>query len=327
MTAARVRTPHPAEMASTRRDRREPWAKTYLNPGTMVFWGFHAVAVAGVIALGFSWSGLGLAVALYFARMFFVSAGYHRYFSHRSYRTSRVFQAVLAFGAQTALQRGVLWWAAKHRHHHRFSDLEGDTHSPKIDGFWWSHVGWSTSETSSGADYAVVRDLAKYPELRLLDRLKHWPAVLLAIALLLIGGWHALVWGFFVSTVLLWHGTFTINSLSHVIGRRRYPTTDTSRNNWALALITMGEGWHNNHHHYMASCNQGFRWYEIDPSYYLLRGLGAIGVVWDVRRAPPHVVEGGARSRAKSNAGPETASSGPVPAVVDPHDRRRSPVP
>jgi stearoyl-CoA desaturase (Delta-9 desaturase) len=282
--------------------RPEPWAKTYLNPGTMVFWAFHAVAVVGVILLGFSWSGLALALGFYFGRMFFISAGYHRYFSHRSYKTSRAFQFVLALGAQTALQRGVLWWSAKHRHHHKFSDLPGDVHSPKQNGFWWSHIGWSTSETSCGADYSKVPDLTRYPELRFLDSLKHWPAIALAVVLLAVGGWHALVWGFFASTVLLWHGTFTINSLSHIVGRRRYPTTDTSRNNWALALITLGEGWHNNHHHYMSSANQGFRWYEIDISYYILKALSVVRVVWDVRKAPRHIVDGTARVRERVDA-------------------------
>ncbi len=274
----------------------ESWTRTYLNTGTMGFWLFHLVAIAGVVWLGFSWSGLALAVSLYFARMFFISAGLHRYFSHRSYKTSRVFQTFLAFGGQTAMQRGALWWAATHRHHHRHSDLAGDTHSPVVDGFWWSHVGWSTSQSSSGADYDKLADFTKYPELRFLDHWRYSPAILLAVVLFLVGGMHALVWGFFASTVLLWHGTFTINSLSHLVGRRRYETTDASRNNWALAMITMGEGWHNNHHHYMSSCNQGFRWYEIDLSYYILRSLETVGVVWDVRRAPQHVIDGVARA-------------------------------
>ena len=261
----------------------------------MVFWAFHVVAVLGVIWLGFSWSGLFLALASYGVRMFLITAGFHRYFSHRSFKTSRAVQFLLALGGQTSLQRGVLWWAATHRQHHRASDQEGDVHSPKVDGFWWSHVGWSTSKLSDNPDYAHIRDLSRYPELRLLDRWKFTPAILFAVALLAIGGWHAVVWGFFASTVLLWHGTFTINSLSHIIGRRRYETTDDSRNNWALALITMGEGWHNNHHHYMSSANQGFRWYEIDLTYYVLVALSAVRIVWDVRRAPAHVVHGGAR--------------------------------
>ncbi|HZJ65107.1 MAG TPA: acyl-CoA desaturase, partial [Kofleriaceae bacterium] len=225
----------------------------------------------------------------YLVRMFGVTAGYHRYFSHRSYKLRRVPQFALAWLAQSSGQKGVLWWAAHHRDHHNHSDGPDDVHSPR-EGFWWAHVGWSTSNLSNGGTYDGIADLVRFRELRVLDRFKHWPAVLLAVVLVVVGGWHALVWGFFISTVLLWHGTFTINSLAHVIGRRRYATKDASRNNWALAVITMGEGWHNNHHHYMSSANQGFRWYEIDVSYYLLVALSKLGVVWDVRRAPAQVV-------------------------------------
>jgi stearoyl-CoA desaturase (Delta-9 desaturase) len=290
----------------------ETWAQTYMNPGTMVFWGFHVVAIVGAILLGFSWSGLILALSFYYGRMLFVSVGYHRYFSHRSFRTSRPVQLVMAVGAQTALQRGVLWWASKHRDHHRYADTDKDVHSAVRDGFWWSHVGWSTSNTSAGVDFARIPDFAKYPELRWLNRWKHLPAVALAVVLALVGGVHALIWGFFVSTVLLWHGTFTVNSLAHLVGRRRYETPDTSRNNWALAFITMGEGWHNNHHHYMSSANQGFRWYEIDLAYYVLLGLEKLHVVWDVRRAPAHVVEGRSRAGAVEASAVEAVAIEPA---------------
>jgi stearoyl-CoA desaturase (delta-9 desaturase) len=283
--------------------------RTYFNLGGLGFWGVHLAAILGVVLLGFSWSGLALALAFYVTRMFFVTGAYHRYFSHRTYKTSRWFQAVLAFGAQTALQRGVLWWAAHHRHHHKHSDQEGDVHSPRLDGFWFSHLGWSTSEDSERFDGASVKDLARFPELRWLNKHKHTPGVLLAIVLFLVGGAHALVWGFFVSTVLLWHGTFTINSLSHVIGSRRYATTDDSRNHWLLALITLGEGWHNNHHHYMTSTRQGFRWYEIDLTYYGLRALAAVGLVWDLREPPAHVVENRPRPAAAGSAARALARS------------------
>jgi stearoyl-CoA desaturase (delta-9 desaturase) len=258
----------------------------------MPFWGVHVAAVVGVAILGLSWTGIALALASYVIRMFFVTAGYHRYFSHRAFKTSRAFQLVLAVGAQTALQRGVLWWASTHRHHHRHSDGPEDVHSPARDGFWWAHLGWQLDPTSNQADPDRVRDLAQYPELRALERWAHLPGIALAVALTAIGGVHAVVWGFFVATTLLWHGTFLINSLSHVIGSRRYATTDDSRNHWALALATLGEGWHNNHHHYMSSARQGFRWWEIDPTYYGLRLLARLRIVWDVREPPAHVVAG-----------------------------------
>ena len=288
--------------------------RTYLNAGALPFWGVHAAAVAGAIAVGFSWVGLIWAVALYATRMFFVTAGYHRYFAHRSFKTSRAVQFVFAFLAQTALQRGVLWWAAIHRHHHRHSDQPNDVHSARRDGFWWAHVGWILSPDQDWIDYNEVRDLSRFSELRLLNKLKHVPAVVLAAALLWIGGPTALVWGFFVSTVMLWHGTFTINSLSHLCGRRRYATTDESRNNPLLAAITLGEGWHNNHHHYQRSAAQGFLWWEIDLTYYGLCALDRLGLVSGVSRPPSHVVRGSIDNPAASlspNERPELVGSEP----------------
>ncbi len=253
------------------------------------FYLVHVAAVAGVWLLGWSWKGLLLAVVLYYVRMFGVTAGYHRYFSHKSFRTSRAVQLVFAVLAMTSSQKGVLWWASHHRAHHKFSDLPGDVHSAKRDGFWWSHVGWIVSTKYDATDESRVKDLLAYPELRWLDRHFLVPVVALGLGLFLAGGWWAFVWGLLVSTVLLWHGTFTINSLAHVFGRRRYATTDSSKNNLVLALITMGEGWHNNHHYYQRSVNQGFFWWEIDLTYYVLRAMAAVGLVWDLHTPPPRV--------------------------------------
>ncbi len=266
------------------------WTKVYLGMGSIPFWGVHLTALIGVFALGWSAKGFALAIALYFVRMFFVTAGYHRYFSHRTYKTSRFFQFVLAWGASTSLQKGVLWWAAHHRRHHKYSDTPKDVHSPRQYGFWWSQIGWILAPDFNTTDMTRVPDLARYPELRWINRYHLIPGITLAVLLFLVGGAHALIWGFFVSTTLLWHGTFTINSLTHVFGRRRYLTTDDSRNSFILALITMGEGWHNNHHHYQSAAQQGFRWYELDLSYLVLRLLGALRIVWDIRKVPPHVV-------------------------------------
>ena len=271
--------------------KSETLRETYLNPGTLPFWGIHLAAIAGVAALGFSWTGVLLALGAYAVRMLFVTAGYHRYFSHRTFQTSRPFQFFLAFAAQSAAQRGVFWWASRHRAHHRYSDTDLDPHDSRR-GFWWSHLGWMLTTQSNATDYSTIRDLTRYRELRILNRAGHLPALILAAAFLLIGGAHGLVWGFFVSTVLLWHGTFTINSLSHLVGRRRYATSDDSRNNWVLAVLTMGEGWHNNHHHYMTSASQGFRWWEIDVTMYMLWAFEKIGLVSRLRRPPAHVVDG-----------------------------------
>jgi stearoyl-CoA desaturase (delta-9 desaturase) len=264
----------------------------YIRPTSVAFWGVHVAAVVGIILCGFSWSGVALALASYFIRMFVVTAAYHRYFSHRAFKTSRWFQFVLALGAQTAAQRGVIWWASHHRWHHKYSDTPKDVHSAKLRGFWYSHIGWIMGKGWDQTDHSMVADLAKFPELRALDRsIVHiLPTVALALAFLFLGGAHALVWGYFVSTVLLWHGSFSINSLAHLFGKRRYETSDDSRNNWALALLTTGEGWHNNHHHYQSSANQGFRWWEIDVTYYVLRLLALLGLIWDLRRPPREVI-------------------------------------
>ena len=266
----------------------------YLQLGNMPFWAVHAAALGGVITCGVSLGGIALALAAYFARMALVTAGYHRYFSHRAFKTSRAFQFVLAVLAQSSAQKGVLWWASHHRRHHKTSDTAADVHSPAQRGFWYSHLGWILSSEWTATDLGLVPDLAKYPELHVLNRkgIQLLPAVALAVACALIGGAQALVWGFLVSTVLLWHGSFAINSLAHLFGSRRYATSDDSRNNWLLAIATTGEGWHNNHHHYQSSANQGFLWWEIDVTYYLLRFLQLIGLVWDLRRPPPDVVAG-----------------------------------
>jgi stearoyl-CoA desaturase (delta-9 desaturase) len=264
-------------------DRKIQWISS------IPFFAVHIAAVVGVALLGFSWRGLTLALALYVVRMFGVTAGYHRYFSHRSFRTSRPFQLVLALLAMTSSQKGVLWWAGHHRVHHKYSDQEGDVHSVLRDGFVWGHVGWILSRKYAGTDENRVRDLSRFPELRWLDRWWWVPPTALGVGLFLAGGWFALVWGFFVSTTLLWHGTFTINSLTHMFGARRYATADNSRNNPLLALITLGEGWHNNHHYYQRSVRQGFFWWEFDPTYYVLCILSWAGLVWDLS-APPRSV-------------------------------------
>jgi stearoyl-CoA desaturase (delta-9 desaturase) len=268
-----------------------------LRPGSGSSLPFLLVHLACALAffVDLTWSAVAICAATFWLRMFAVTAGYHRYFSHRSFKTSRAFQFVLAVLGTTAVQKGVLWWAATHRQHHRFSDQEGDVHSPLRRGFWWSHVGWILSRDHEETDLTRVRDLAQYPELRWLNDHYLVPPVLLAVGLYFAGGMPWLVWGFFVSTILLWHSSFTINSLAHVYGSRRYDTSDTSRNNFWLALLTMGEGWHNNHHHYMGSARQGFFWWEIDASYYVLRALSWLGITWGLVQPPVRVLENDGR--------------------------------
>jgi len=266
--------------------------RSYVRLTTVLFTLVHLAAFAGA-AMFWSWGGVVLALASYFVRMVIVTAGYHRYFAHRSFKTSRAFQLVLAVLTQSAGQKGVIWWASHHRWHHKHSDTPRDVHSPLIRGFWYSHIGWIVRSDWNETDESLVKDLSRYPELRLLNRsaLSLVPMIALGAAFLLIGGLPAFVWGFLVSSVLLWHGSFSINSLAHVFGRRRYPTADDSRNSLLLAIATTGEGWHNNHHHYPSSVRQGFRWWQVDATYYVLWLLARVGLVWDLRQPPAEIVE------------------------------------
>ena len=232
-------------------------------------------------------------VGLYFLRMFVITAGYHRYFSHRSYKTSRAFQFLLALVGTTCTQKGPLWWSATHRRHHRESDGAGDVHSPVQRGFWYSHILWVFDDRHERYDVSEVKDLAKYPELRWLDRWHVVPVLTLIALTVVFGGLRGICWWYCMSTLLLMHGTFTINSLSHVWGKRVFATSDDSRNNWFLALITLGEGWHNNHHRYMQSANQGFYWWQIDISYYVLKALSFVGIVWELKKPPQRVLDEG----------------------------------
>lgn len=247
------------------------------------------LAALGVFFIGFSWTGVAVCLGSYYLRMFAITAGFHRYFSHRTFRLGRVSQFLMAFLGQTSAQKGVLWWASNHRHHHRFSDLPEDIHSPIQKGFWWSHVGWILVPDYQQTDLTRVPDLAKYPELVWLDRNQYLPTLLYAVGCYATFGWVGLFYGYFLATVLLWHGTFSINSVMHLFGRRVFPTTDWSRNSFIFAVLTTGEGWHNNHHYFPGSAAQGFRWWQVDASYYVLWMLEKIGLVHDLHRAPAHL--------------------------------------
>lgn len=288
-----------AESGPQRLSRAEAWQKA------IPFILSH-LAVFGAFWSGVTTKAVTLCIVLFFVRVWAITAGYHRYFSHRTYKTSRAMQFVLAFLAQTSSQKGVLWWASHHRVHHKHSDQPGDVHSPVLDGFIWAHLGWIFADTGE-TRWDKIRDFAKYPELRWLN--KYWavPPTMTAIFCFLVAGWSGLFIGFFLSTVLVWHNTFIINSLTHVWGKRRFDTTDDSRNNWVTALLTLGEGWHNNHHHYQSSCRNGFYWYEIDVTYYVIKMMSWVGLVWDIREVPEHVLEEG-RRRDRGEIDPPAAS-------------------
>jgi len=280
---------------------------------SLPFLACHAVPLAAV------WTGVTAASvvlfgALYAARVFFITAGYHRYFAHRAYRMGRVPQFLMALGGTAAAQKGPLWWAGRHRDHHRYADTDRDPHTP-LKGFWWAHVGWVLSGDYSRSDHEKIRDFARFPELRFLDRHDWIGPWGLAIASFVVAGWPGLVVGFFGSTVLLWHATFSVNSLAHLVGRRRYVTPDTSRNLWPLAILTFGEGWHNNHHHYPASARQGFTWWQLDLTYLLLRVLASVRAVRDLRQPSPSALTARrvGRTGERAGGGATTRRRGRVP--------------
>lgn len=268
----------------------------------LVFWSVHVVCLFA-FWVGVSWPAIAVCALLYVIRMFAITGGYHRYFSHRSYKTSRPFQFILAALGASAAQKGPIWWSSHHRHHHRHSDTPEDIHSPIVHGIYYAHIGWVLSSQFIKPRLELVKDLLAFPELRWLERFNLLPAFLLAVATWGLGfwlevnypqlgttRWQMLIWGFFISTVLTYHGTFCINSFTHLLGKRRYKTTDSSRNNLILALITLGEGWHNNHHFYPGSERQGFYWWEVDISHYVLTVLSWFGLVWDLRTPPERVL-------------------------------------
>lgn len=264
----------------------------------------HVVCLA-VFWVGFSWTALLIACVMYALRIFAIGGFYHRYFSHRTFETTRLAQFIFAILGASAVQRGPIWWAAHHRQHHVVSDQPEDAHSPVQHGFFWSHMGWFMSRQHFHANLERVKDWLKFPELRFLDRYDVLVPVLVAISLFILGqllavyapglntnGWQLLIWGFFISTIAVFHATACINSLTHVFGKKRYPTKDESRNSWLLALLTFGEGWHNNHHYYPASTRQGFFWWEIDLTYYCLKLLSLLGIIWDLKPVPKHIKQG-----------------------------------
>ncbi|MGD9352315.1 MAG: acyl-CoA desaturase [Desulfobacterales bacterium] len=267
---------------------------------------FLHLGCLGVFWVGWSRTAVIVSLTLYVIRMFAITGFYHRYFSHKTFKTKRTWQFVFGVMGNASVQRGPLWWAAHHRHHHRHTDTEQDVHSPSRHGFWWSHIGWMTSKANFPTKMKYVKDWAQYPELRWLNRFDTVVPIMLAISLYVFGellerfapqlgtnGWQLVVWGFFISTTVLLHATVTINSFDHMYGTRRYDTPDTSRNNALLSLITLGEGWHNNHHHYAVTARQGFYWWEIDITYYLLVLMSWSGIIRDLRPVPEHIINSG----------------------------------
>lgn len=257
----------------------------------------------GVIGVGISSFAVTFALAFYAIRIFSIGAFYHRFFSHKTFSTNRFWQFLFAILGMTAIQRGPLWWAAHHREHHLVSDQPEDAHSPLQHGFLWSHMGWFLSKKHFHYNPKRINDFYKFPELRYLDRFDSIVTILMGVGIYLLGeylavaapgletnGMQLFIWGFCISSVCVLHVTFTINSLSHCFGSSPYPTSDTSKNNFFLALLTFGEGWHNNHHHYPASARQGFKWWQIDITFYLLLLLQQLRIIKNLRHPPQSIM-------------------------------------
>ncbi len=259
---------------------------------SLPFFGIHVAALVGVFVVDFYPALIGWAVLGYVVRIWAITAGYHRYFSHRSYETSRTFQFILAFLGTLAFQKGPLWWAAHHRWHHQHADTEVDIHSPALKGLLWAHMGWILCDKYKDVDLERVSDLARFPELRWIDRHASIPPVLALGALYFLAGPSIFIWAGLLGTVAGWHGLFIANSLCHLYGRKRFPTDDDGRNNALFGVLLLGEGWHNNHHYYPGAARQGFVWWEVDPTYYTIKLLQFLGIVWNVREVPERVMAG-----------------------------------
>ncbi len=251
---------------------------------------FHVAAIGGAAATGVSLQALLICAACYLFAMMGISIAYHRYFAHKAFKTSRAFQFVLGVWGSLAVEKGPLWWASAHRHHHRYSDTANDIHSPLHRGYLFAHSGWFLDRRIRHADFALCPEFARYRELVWLDRWNWIPVTVYAGLLYFAFGLVGLVWGFFVATVAVWHMTHLVGSILHgPIGYRRFATPDNSRNSLLLALPLLGEGFHNNHHCFPYSARCGLAWWEVDINWWVIRALAAAGLVWSVR-VPPGAV-------------------------------------
>jgi sn-2 palmitoyl-lipid 9-desaturase len=285
-----------SEQVSKERDEAVPdrWSRGLEWPAVLWIGFLHAGALAAPFC--FTWKGLLVAVVLsWVTGGLGICLGYHRLLTHGSFETYRPVRWLFAWLGTLAGEGPPLMWVAAHRKHHRYSDRDGDPHSPRHGG-WWSHMLWMLPRM--GAHHwaelyrAYAPDLLKDPFMRLLERTFLWWHLLLGSGLLAVGwlGWDAatgvslVVYGMFVRLVYVLHVTWLINSATHIWGYRNYETADDSRNLWWVSLLAHGEGWHNNHHAYQRVASQGHRWWEIDFTYYMIWLMEKVGLAWDVVR-------------------------------------------
>ena len=257
---------------------------TWTAPGLWAMVAVHGGALLAFMPAARPSSGvLALALATYVVRMFCITAGFHRYFSHHAFQTSRALQFALAFVGGMGVMRSALWWSAHHRQHHRYSDAPGDPHSPR-DGFWWSHLFWFMARGNQATQKQLVKDWTKYPELVWLDEHEWVPVLVLVAVCFGLGGFSGWVWGANVSTLLLCHSTFALNSVTHTIGSRKYDVPDLSTNFLPVALLAFGEGWHNNHHRYPERAKLG-EGPQLDIAWLGIWLLERVRLVRGVKRA------------------------------------------
>jgi len=266
-----------------------------------VFWLVQASALL-VFLVPFSTGLAGLWAVSHFLRAVGLTLAFHRHFAHRAFQMHRVARFVWAFIGTAAMQKGPLWWAGHHVNHHRFADRDGDPHSPMVSGIYYAHIGWFLNDARHDTlepTNPVIRDFAKFPEIRFLSEYFFVPPLLLAVAMFTAGGFPWLVWGFCLPTVTLAHSTFAINTVNHLFGWRRFATIDESRNNPFTAFFAVGEGWHNNHHRYQRAARNGFYWWEFDPTWHVIRLMQMCGLAWDVQPVPERIYVEARETRAR----------------------------
>ncbi|HEY1909661.1 MAG TPA: fatty acid desaturase [Vicinamibacterales bacterium] len=280
------------------------------------FWIVQASALL-VLTVPFRWAYIGLWAASHFVRALGLTLMYHRYYAHRAFKMNRGARFVWTLIGTAAMQKGPIWWAGHHVMHHKFADREGDPHSPMISGFYYAHVGWFLHDTKFDqldASNPVVRDFGKFPEIAWLEKYFIIPPTVMAVAMYLYGGWPWLVYGFCLPTMTLAHATFCINTVNHLFGSRRFETMDDSRNNPITAFFAVGEGWHNNHHRYQRAARNGFYWWEFDLTWYTMKAMAALGLVWDMQPVPARIYEEARQLKAQRAAQPVTSvlDAGPM---------------
>jgi stearoyl-CoA desaturase (delta-9 desaturase) len=277
-----------------------------------IFWTVQASALL-VFFVPFSWGFVALWAASHFLRAIGLTLSFHRYFAHRAFKMNRVARFAWAWIGTAAMQKGPLWWASHHVNHHKFADRDGDPHSPMVSGVFYAHIGWFLHDTKYDrveATNPVIRDFSRVPEIAWLERFFFVPPALLAGAMFLVGGFPWLVWGFCLPTMTLAHATFAINTVNHMFGSRRFETVDESRNNAITALFAAGEGWHNNHHRYQRAARNGFYWWEFDMTWYVIRAMAAVGLVWDIQSVPKRIYDEARVVKAKR-------ATRRVPSIID----------